>query len=111
MSQQFTYQSPRRTGRTTRMLEEAKRLDAEGKAVYIVVANQREVDRILDLLGPDYPSIKAETVSSLCNFHWEDMRLRGAHPNCVVLADHYAIESQFGMMLDMLHRFDEHEPG
>jgi len=35
------------------------------------------------------------------------MRLIGAHPNCVVLVDHHAIEDRFARVLEMLHAYDE----
>jgi len=42
----------------------------------------------------------------LANIDWENMRMTGAHPNCVLLVDHFAIESKFSQILAMLHRFD-----
>lgn len=39
-------------------------------------------------------------------FDWCNMRANGMHPSCVVLADHYTIESEFAKVLEMLHRFD-----
>ncbi len=102
----------RKTGRTTRMLEEALRLAGEGYAVYVVVApgDQRRVMDALTLLGKPRRGIKVETEAGLGNFDWQTMTLRGAWPNCVVLVDHYVIEQRFGAMLDMLRRFDEDPP-
>lgn len=50
--------------------------------------------------------IKFETVNSLEGFDWFTMRIQGMHPNCLVLADHYTIESRFAPVLEMLHRYD-----
>lgn len=99
----------RRTGRTTRMMEEAKALAQAGKAVYVVATTpilQKyiEDDETLRL------GIKFESISSLSNLDWLALRLRGAHPNCVVLVDHYAIETYFSRVLEMLHRYDKEKP-
>ena len=102
----------RQTGRTTRMLEEARRLDEEGRAVYVVCANRDQVERLRrrarDMAIPE--SVKFETDATLSNLDWGRLWLRGAHPNCVVLIDHYAIEERFGPVLEMLHRYDLEAP-
>ena len=100
--------SLRGTGRTTRMLAEAKTLARSGRAVYIIAANRQHAILLERALGNERIElgIKVEPPSSPGNFDWESMRLRGAHPNCVVLADHYAIETHFAKVLEMLHRFD-----
>lgn len=54
-------------------------------------------------------TIKFELADSPGNFDWQTMTLVGAHPNCVVLVDHYAIEQTWSRMLEMLHRFDPKE--
>lgn len=97
------------SGRTTRMLEHAKQLNAQGKAVYVVVANQRQADHFT-ALHRDTPSIKFETPQSLGNFDWQTLTLTSAWPNVVVLVDHYAIESRFGPLLKMLHAYDPATP-
>lgn len=102
----FINLTSRRTGRTTRMLDHAKQLSREGRAVYIIAASEREVKRLREMLGPGYPDIKIETSGSLPNFDWEFLTLRGAHPNCRVLIDHYAIEVRYARMLEMLHYYD-----
>lgn len=101
----------RQTGRTTRLLEEAKRLASDGRAVYVVASSQRMVEHMREMLGVPTMGIKIETEHSLGNLDWKTMTLRGAHPNVVVLADHHAIESTFARMLDQLHRFDLPNPG
>lgn len=96
----------RQTGRTTRMLEHAKKLSSEGRAVYVVADNQREVQRLTIELGEGKHGIKVETPESLGNLDWKTMTLRGAHPNCVVLCDHHTIEDRFGAIVRMLHAYD-----
>ncbi len=96
----------RQTGRTTRLLARAVQLSTDGRAVYIIAANHAEVVRLRSLLGDDDHGIKIETPESPGNVNWSTLTLRGAHPNCVVLVDHYAIESRFSAVLEMLHAFD-----
>ena len=102
----------RQTGRTTRMLEEAKRLTREGRAVYVIAANKNEQLRIAKLLGNENPynnefGIKIETPDTPGNFNWETLSLIGAHPRCAVLVDHFAIEKHIGYrLLNELHKFD-----
>lgn len=102
--------SRRRTGRTTRMLEDAMGLARNGRAVYVIGATKRHADMLKGIAGPeaDRLGIKFETARErgLGNMDWETMSLQGAHPNCVVLVDHYAIESKFAAVLEMLHRYD-----
>lgn len=96
------------TGRTTRMLDDAMEQARNGHAVYVIAASQRH-KQILEHMGGEEAhklGIKFETTHSMGNFNWQTMRLSGAHPNCVVIADHYTIESEFAAMLNMLHRYD-----
>lgn len=99
----------RATGRTTRMIKDALGLAGNGRAVYIIAATERHKHDIESLGGEALSllGIKVETPDSLGNFDWNTMRLTGAHPNCVVLVDHHAIEVRFATMLDMLHRYDD----
>lgn len=98
----------RQSGRTTRMLEDARRLSREGRAVYVIAANGQHAATLRGELNDK--SISVETVHTLGNFDWVTMSLRGAHPNCCVLVDHYAIESRFSLMLEMLKRYDVQPP-
>lgn len=105
-----TLQKLRGTGRTTRMLEHAKKLALAGRAVYVIADSERDCRRLeIECFKTGEPNlgIKFETPDSLGNFVWEEMRLRGAHPNCVVLVDHHAIEDRFARVLEMLHAYDE----
>lgn len=96
----------RQTGRTTRMLEHARELSKQRRAVYIVAANEQHADMLRRELGDEPHGIEVETEESIGNLDWQTMTMRGAHPNCVLLVDHYAIESRFGRMLEMLTRYD-----
>jgi hypothetical protein len=97
----------RNTGRTSRMLERARQLSHQGRAVYVIAATQRHADDLRYQLGPDANGIKVETIGSVgIRLNWETLTLDGAHRNCVVLVDHYAIESRFGAILDELIRYD-----
>ena len=100
----------RQTGRTTRLLEEAKHLAMAGRAVYVMAANEQH-RRTLLAEFPDAArlGIKVETPDSLPNFDWRRLHSLGAHPNCVFLVDHFAIESQFPAMIDMLRRYEKDE--
>lgn len=97
----------KRTGRTTRMLEEAKRLAEAGRAVYVVFYCTGEAAK-MQREHPEFRElgIKFESPASVQPFDWKQMRTRGSHPNCVFLVDHYTIETEFELMLDALHRFD-----
>lgn len=110
----------RGTGRTTRMLQHAIELDKDGRSVYIIAANKQHARALYDALkkllteNSNYQSriallvddIKIETPEALGSFDWERMQLRGAHPNCITLVDHYTIESRFHLMLKMLVAYD-----
>lgn len=100
----------RATGRTTRMLDEAARLSREGRAVYVLCADAATAALFRgEFVGrhAECLDVKFETPESLGpGFDWRTLTLRGAHPNCVVLIDHYTIESRYGPLLEMLHRFD-----
>jgi len=96
----------RQTGRTSRLLAEAVRLAAEERTVYVLTAtaeHARHLWRKLNSTNPQH-GIKCEIVPP--NFDWSRMSVPGSHSNCVWLVDHYAIESRFGVILNMLHRFD-----
>lgn len=92
------------------MLEEAKRLAlVERSAVYVVADNERDRRRLeIECFKEGEPNlgIKFETPDSLPNLDWRTLTLRGAHPNCVVLIDHHAIEDRFAAVIAMMHRFD-----
>ena len=100
--------SRERSGRTARMIEVAKRLNEERAAVYIICLTRQHANEIVKKIGPGHKGIKVETLTTMRTFDMQSMTLKGAHPNCVVLVDHHAIESSYSMMLEMFHRFDKH---
>ena len=98
-------ESKRMTGRTTRMLEEAVRAAKEGHAVYVVMADQRQI--AMYRASPRYKGIKFETFDGLrLSLDIETLRMRGAHPNCRLFVDHYAIERRFGALIREWARYD-----
>jgi len=107
----------RQTGRTTRMLTEAFKLAKEGKAVYVLAANsehmyymERMANRLFGSGEASVSGVKFETPASLTTFDFRTMQLKGAHPNCRTLIDHWTIESEYAIMLKELHRYDAPPP-
>jgi len=105
----------RQTGRTTRMLEAAVKAASEGRAVYVIMADDAEVQRakriLIRILSPrmvaiDWKCPLGISVEPMRN--WEPLTEmpRGAHPNCRLFVDHYAIERRHSALLDMLHEWD-----
>lgn len=106
--------SNRRTGRSTRMLQAALEQARQGRAVYVVAATEAHVTQLMEQLHELCPGwrqlgIKVESYLDLgTQLHLcPTPMLRGAHPNCRVLVDHYAIEHYFGHIVDLFHRYDE----
>ena len=98
-------ESLRATGRTTRMLEEAKQLADAGHIVCLVFHTARYANDVRLKQTEHPPLIKYESASSI-NFDWFTMTIRGE--DCIVLVDHYAIEQRYSQ-IEMLHRFDGKE--
>jgi hypothetical protein len=94
----------RGTGRTYRMMIRARIEEGRGRAVYVIAANHSEKQRLEAMIPEERTSIKVEVPDN--TFDWQRLTVPGAHPNCVFLVDHYAIESHFALVLEMLHRFD-----
>jgi hypothetical protein len=108
----------RQTGRTTRMLRHAVNLARAGKAVYVIADNARDMHRLANEIHQFLPKrlpdgaifnhgIKFETPDTLGAFDWKKLTVPGAHPNCVFLVDHHAIEDRFRAVLEMLHAYDK----
>lgn len=91
------------TGRTTRMLAEARRLCDAGRAVYVVFHSRQECKRHETA---ENSGLRFETLDSLRTLDYRSGRLAGAHPNCIVLVDHYAVEERFRWLVEQATRFD-----
>lgn len=104
-----------RSGRTGRMLDDALRLNAEGKAVYVLALNDDDAKAMQNALihkdiGADLNSIKVEPIADWPRFDFTRMTNPGAHSNCVFLVDHSVIEHRYEKMLEELHRYDPPAP-
>jgi len=82
----------RQTGRTTRMLAQAAAYAAQGRAVYVYGHHPHYVRLMQRDFGTGFPSVKFEVLPE--DWDWVCMQPGGqrAHPNCVFLVDHLAIE-------------------
>lgn len=103
----------RQTGRTTRMLERALRLARDGRAVYVLAVDRQHIawlkGRLAELEGAAEvrESIKFETDATLgpSGPDWSRMLPSiSAHPNCILLADHYYIESRWSALVGAARR-------
>lgn len=91
----------RRSGRTTRMLVEAYRVSGSGKKVVIMAANSQHATLLragLRELGDPVPLIDVQ-VEGHC-------RPEGRPRDCVVLYDHYTIETVYGWVFQEARRWD-----
>ena len=92
----------RATGRTTRLIEEAKRLQEQGKPVVVVVATAHQVNEIKIKTGDTIPVLHTQSAE----WDWNEMRQYGRSLETEYLIDHYAIEKKYAKVLQALHRFD-----
>lgn len=100
-----------KTGRTTRMLEHAKKLAREGRTVYVIADNTRDMHQMEITCGEPKLGIKFMSVTSVPGyFDWERMRAVGMKEGAIVLVDHHAIEDKFSKVLEMLHAYDSPTP-
>lgn len=102
----------RGTGRTTRMLNEAKELVDSGKNVCVVGLNLDHCQQLrrayIESHGPFGDQLLFLPIESRQierSPAWGVLRVRGR--DATVLIDHYAIESEFRHVLAMLHRWDK----
>jgi hypothetical protein len=91
----------RGTGRTTRLIEEAKRLQQQGKSVVIVVATVHQVNEVRIKTGNTIPVVHSQS----SYWDWDEMRLRGQPLDTEYLIDHLAIEMKYTKVLQALYRF------
>lgn len=94
-----------RTGRTARMLREARRLALQGRLVWVLGATKAHAEALRKQCE-ETPGILFGTPNSLRDFDWIRLRSPDMHPDTVVLIDHFVIETRFERLLTMLHRFD-----
>ncbi|MFV0408826.1 MAG: hypothetical protein ACK5LJ_03735 [Paracoccus sp. (in: a-proteobacteria)] len=105
----------RKSGRTSKMIEEAIELQNQGRAIYIL-CTQESIQYIEELAHKicstkniELPqSIKFETIQSIGRetIDWKNCSLYGAHPNCRLLIDHYVWEKEFGWAINGFHKYD-----
>lgn len=102
----------RATGRTTRMCQQANKLVAEGKRVYVIVNNASMGPYLLAQCGLDQRCKIMLPVEASSYGRTLDMLLAGAVPPGLdprityVLIDHHVIESHYRHVLEAYHRWD-----
>lgn len=116
----------RRTGRTTRMLQDAIKMAVMGHAVYVLCGTEQDVINMKDLVssrkdlsdvingfkhddGSIGLNIKFESFKSIGGsemIDWNKSKLINAHPSCKLLIDHRVYECQFGELLENYHLYD-----
>lgn len=92
----------RQTGRTTRMIEDANNRARQGVKVCVVMASQRDADR---LRGKTHPNVRVIALP-VDWIDWRTLMVAGEEFSETLLIDHRVIEQQFAKQLEMLHRFD-----
>lgn len=99
-----TMQRLRGTGRTTRMLEHAKRMAGLGQTVYVIAVDARDARRLEMLIGA--PELGINVMPGLSAEEWDRLAVTGASLDSAVLVDHHAIEARYARQLEMLHAYD-----
>ena len=95
----------RRTGRTTRMLEEARRLASEGNLVTVIASNDSIADFFRRVLNN--PSIHVVNSNKI----HEDLmaylkRERQSSIRRVVLVDHFVVAKRYKHIFEEYHAYD-----
>jgi hypothetical protein len=113
-------EAKKRTGRTSRLFEVARKACEDGLYVFVVAPShvaaksmQREFESSLhappeSANGKTYWSggqISWESCESN-GWDWRRMRFLGSHPTCVTLVDPSCVELHFGSLLWAWQRFD-----
>jgi hypothetical protein len=118
--------SQSRTGRTTRMLEEAIRHALQGKTVHVVAVSETRAEEYLHNTVRKIPEDRVDScVGSPENWirikggeylhfitkeeagiNWNSLKEPDEDQNVIVLIDHFVIEIEFYPILAMLHRWD-----
>jgi hypothetical protein len=113
----------RGSGRTSRLLAEARKLALEGKHVKLYFHNHRHaMQSLVDFLTKYKEEFGQERISQCScylstgvieflspvagSFDWENLQESGIEKSIVTLVDHWTIEKRFSALLQMLHRYD-----
>jgi hypothetical protein len=103
------------TGRTTRMMRRAISLAIQGRAVYILAASKshkKQLDEMRAKMEPRSTGIQfldASDERDTAEINWHTLSLNGAHPNCILLCDHFALEVYFTRVFEEWTRYDAPE--
>lgn len=79
----------RGTGRTTKIVDQAKKLRSEGKEVFVIAAAS-DVPRMRQLIRDPYIKVIPHSRSDI---NWELMIIMGYRRDANFLFDHFAIET------------------
>jgi len=108
------------------MLKHAIQQCIDGRYVFCVMANDMEMQRAYretaEYVTVAFPIARLEHTGcgklyfdngqiQFCTagdpqFNWDLMKMTGAHPSCVILVDHYAVEYRFKKQIAAMHRWD-----
>lgn len=115
-----TLDALRRTGRTTRMLDQAAHVIVSGRpAIILAPRNQTAMyhselsERFRALGADDRRDLKFAIVTAdseeLSRIDWDGLthrRYESAYPHHALFVDHYVLERAFGGLLNLLHAYD-----
>lgn len=106
----------RRSGRTTRLIEEAIHNIQQDRAVYILCLDKKNIEYMKSVFEKVCRSEmnyitkqpKFETLERLGpeNIDWKNTKIIGAHHNCELLIDHSVYEHLFGHIINGYHEYD-----
>ena len=82
----------RQTGRTTRMLDAARKALQEGKTVTVIMANLREVQRALRLMEGEDKTKLCITTEKMARIEWQTGRPYGCRGEFATFMDHFCYE-------------------
>ena len=100
------YESARRTGRTTRMLQDAVKKAFHGVTVYVVAYNKDHASTMWNMVeNLTNGQILKGTLPTLHIITKDDLPIVPDHAE--VSYDHYTHERLYADILEQAHRFDE----
>lgn len=106
----------RYSGRTTRLLQQAMKLQTQGKQVLIVASNSGKMTiekHLFDLCAkygmkcPREIEVKSLGQVGAETIDWRKKRLKHFSGNLVLLIDHEAYMQHYGHILDGFHEYDQ----